>query len=387
MSIVPFEPPEWLKNTSARGIQERMMRNLPLDIDKTEGGFAWDLTMPTALEKAELLQVFVQRTLQMMHPMWAEGYWLDCHAVDIGIERRAANKAYGHLTIKGKPGRLITKGFVFSVPSVDGAPAIDFETLEDSIIPDSGELTVAIQALLGGQIGNVPNDTVTIMRSPISGIYSITNKEAITGGAEQESDASLRQRIDDINAGRGKSYTGNNADYVRWASEVPGVGLAHTIPGYKGENSVKLVIVDTNGMPANQQILSAVFRHIWGSDDLADRKSMARIAPIGMIHFEVAAPQPIIINYKVRLRLVPGTDIDMVKSRYKAALMSYYMSVVKSPGDAKSIRYNKTYAILADEVPGVADFDEFYMNGAESNVSFQSEEYPVTGEIEVELYA
>ena len=67
--------------------------------------------------------------------------------------------------------------------------------------------------------------------------------------------------------------------------------------------------------------------------------------------------------------------------------MSYYMSVVKSPGDAKSIRYNKTYAILADEVPGVADFDEFYMNGAESNVSFQSEEYPVTGEIEVELYA
>jgi hypothetical protein len=55
MSIVPFEPPEWLKNVSARGIQERMMRNLPLDIDKTEGGFAWDLTMPTALEKAELL--------------------------------------------------------------------------------------------------------------------------------------------------------------------------------------------------------------------------------------------------------------------------------------------------------------------------------------------
>ena len=67
--------------------------------------------------------------------------------------------------------------------------------------------------------------------------------------------------------------------------------------------------------------------------------------------------------------------------------MQYYMSVMKAPGNVKLIRYNKTYAILADEVPGVADFDEFYMNGAERNISLQSEEYPVTGEIEVELYA
>lgn len=387
MAIVPFEPPEWLKNTNSRSIQERMMRNLPLDIDKTEGGFAWDLTFPTALEKAELLQVFVMRTLQMMHPMWAEGVWLDYHAHDIGIERRPANKAYGDLTVKGKPGRLIPKGFIFSVPSIDGAAAIDFETCDEAIIPESGELTIPIQALLGGRVGNVPNDTVTIMRSPISGIISITNKNAITGGAEQESDASLRQRIDDINAGRGKSYTGNNADYQRWAQEVPGVGLAHTVPEYKGPNSVKLIVVDTNGMPANQQILSAVFRHIWGSDKLEDRKSLTRIAPIGVIDFEVAAPQPIPIKYKFRLRLASGADVDTIKSRYKAALMQYYMSVMKAPGDVKLIRYNKTYAILADEVPGVADFDEFYMNDAERNISLQSEEYPVTGEIEVELYA
>ena len=387
MSIVPFQQPAFLDGLTARSIQENMMRNLPLDIDKTEGGFIWDLTMPTALEKAELLQFHIVRTLQMMHPMWAEGRWLDYHAYDVGIERRPANKASGRLTVQGKPGRLIAKGFVFSVPSVDGAPAIDFETLAEAVIPESGEATIEIQAVLGGRVGNVANDTVTIMRSPISGITHITNKEAITGGAEQETDESLRQRIDDINAGRGKSYTGNNADYQRWAMEVAGVGLAHTVPEYKGPNSVKVIVVDTEGMPANSQILSAVFRHIWGSDDLEDRKSMARLAPIGVLHFEVAPPKPILIHYKIRLCLAPGTDVDTLKSRYKAALTKYYMAVVNSTDDVKTIRYNKTYAILADEVPGVADFDEFYMNGATRNVTFQTEEYPVTGEIEVELYA
>ena len=63
MAIVPFKPPEWLGGMSSRSIQERMMQNLPLDIDKTEGGFVWDLTFPTALEKAELLQFHLIRTL------------------------------------------------------------------------------------------------------------------------------------------------------------------------------------------------------------------------------------------------------------------------------------------------------------------------------------
>ena len=93
MAIVPFKPPEWLGGMSSRSIQERMMQNLPLDIDKTEGGFVWDLTFPTALEKAELLQFHLIRALHMMHHMWAEGRWLDYHAHENGLVRKPKNKA------------------------------------------------------------------------------------------------------------------------------------------------------------------------------------------------------------------------------------------------------------------------------------------------------
>ena len=46
---------DWLKTETAEQIQARMMESLPPDIDDTEGGFHWDFTYPTALEKDELL--------------------------------------------------------------------------------------------------------------------------------------------------------------------------------------------------------------------------------------------------------------------------------------------------------------------------------------------
>ncbi len=56
MATIPaFSAPDWLKTETAEQIQARMMESLPPDIDDTEGGFPWDFTYPTALEKDELL--------------------------------------------------------------------------------------------------------------------------------------------------------------------------------------------------------------------------------------------------------------------------------------------------------------------------------------------
>lgn len=387
MAIVPFEPPEWLSGINSHSIQDRMMRNLPLDIDKTEGGFAWDLTFPTALECSEMLQYHLVRTLQIMFPMWANGEWLDLHAHEAGLTRRASNKAYGILTVEGKAGLQISKGFVFAVPASEASAAICFETLEEVKIPPSGVVDIPIQAQEDGVRSNVDNDTITIMRTPISGVKKITNKDAITGGTPAEDDESLRKRIDDVNAGNRISYVGNNADYERWAKEVPGVGTVHVIPSYNGPNSVKVVVIDANGVPANDQIIKNVFRHIWGSDALADRKSLARLAPVGVMDFLVASPTPITVNYKFRLKLKADTSVEKIKSNFKAALSRYYMRIETEPDKTKWLRYVKVAAVLADEVEGVADFENFRINGGVANIAFREDEYPLTGAIEVELYA
>ena len=92
MATIPaFSAPDWLKTETAEQIQARMMESLPPDIDDTEGGFPWDFTYPTALEKDELLNFHLVETLKLMFPAWAYGAYLDGHARADGLSRRPAN--------------------------------------------------------------------------------------------------------------------------------------------------------------------------------------------------------------------------------------------------------------------------------------------------------
>lgn len=73
-----FVPPDFVSGSNPEEIQERMMNNLPADIDDMPGGFPYDFTMPTALEKSELIQFHLVRTLMLMFPMWAWDDGLIC---------------------------------------------------------------------------------------------------------------------------------------------------------------------------------------------------------------------------------------------------------------------------------------------------------------------
>ena len=258
---------------------------------------------------------------------------------------------------------------------------IDFATLNEVTIPEEGEVEIAVQAVVAGKASNVTNDKITIMRSPIKGITHITNKEAVTGGAEAESDDALRQRIDDVWAGREASYVGNNADYKRWAMEVPGVGNVHVIPAenYHDPNSVKIVVIDANGLHANEQICQAVYLHIFGKN----RKDLARLAPIGLIDFAVVPPTPVKIKYSFDLKLNSGYDVETVKSNFKSALSTYYSTLITDENESRFVKYVQASAVLAKKVDGVADFKHFRLNNALENIKFQEDEYPVTDEIEV----
>ena len=381
MSLVEFKLPSFLEGVTARSIERNMMNSLPADLDKTEGGFVWDLTYPTALEKAELIQYYMVILLKIMFPMWAEGEWLDLHARECGLERKAANASYGHIRIEGKQGLVIPEGFKVAVPSINGSNAILYHTLSEAVLDENGEADVAIQADESGSNGNVDSGTISIMVSPLSGVTRINNDAEITGGAEPESDDSLRQRIDDYKAGRGDSYVGNNADYVRWAKEVPGVGYAHTIPEYNGPNSVKVIVVDVDGKPANEQIVKAVTLHIFGEN----RKDINRLAPVGVIDYVVSPPVAKNIDYTFHLKIDSDHTEEDIISDFRNRLIEYYASIVNSDTSVNPVKYVHVSALL-ESVNGVLDFKKLRMNGGLDNISFTEEQYPVTGEIGVELY-
>lgn len=372
--MAEFIMPNWLKNQDAETIHRRMMAMLPSDIDDTEGGFPWDFTKPTALEKAELLQFHLVETLKIMFPEWAYGEYLDLHAKRVCLTRRAAGCAYVRLEIEGVPGTVIPAGFAFAVPSINSQPAIEFQTEAETEIGESGKATVGAMAVLPGTGGNVPADSITLMVTPMRGITAISNPEKASGGTGEESDDSLRARIMEIEQGLDTGFVGCDADYIRWAKEVPGVGNAFVIANWDPDvkNSVKLVVLDSNGEPANDHILELVYDHIMSPDDRLSRK-----APIGAI-LTVVAPTMKGIVYSFSADLKDGYNAAAVAGSIAAAIRSYYVEA-KNEG---LVQYIHIHAIIT-RTPGIFDFTHLTMNGGIENIAIALDEYP--GTVSVDL--
>ena len=368
MSIPEFIPPSFLSDQDAETIHKRMMENLPPDIDDMENGFPWDFTKPTALEKAEMLEFHLVETLKIMFPMWAYDEWLDYHAKGRGITRKPANAASGELLITGISGTTIPAGFKFAAPATADSPAIEYQTTEKYTIGEDGTVRVQITAVEAGPKGNVPANTVTLMMTPIKGITSITNEANITGGTEVENDDELRNRIMEIDAASEASFVGSDGDYKRWAEEVPGVGTALVMPEWAGPGTVRVVVIDANGQPANAAIIAAVYDNIMSPGDRLQRK-----APIGAT-VTIEVPTAKELNYTFTLELKAGENQETVLERFKAQLRTYYVEAKKDG----VVRYNRVSSILTN-TDGVKDFTDLTINGGTVNIDLEEDEYPVTG--------
>lgn len=365
-----FIPPTWMEGQDSETIHKRMMDMLPEDIDDTQGGFPWDFTKPTANEKAELLEFELMETIKLMHPMWAYGTWLDLHAGEVGLTRKAANSASGYVLVTGIPGTTIPAGFIFAVPATGGTAAIEYEVISDTDVDQGGTASVLVKAVQPGTGGNVAADAIVIMKTPMKGITGITNPDPMTGGTEEESDDDLWQRIDDANAGAGESFVGNDSDYKRWAEEVEGVGTALVIAEWQGPGTVKIILLDSNGTAASPTIIADVYDFIVSPADRSKRR-----APIGAT-VTVDKPDELLIDYGFTLEIESGYDPTDITDAFKAAMLVYYSEAKEE----NTVRFTRVAAVLTG-IEGVKDYSGLTMNGSAANIPIGDDEYPVTGTV------
>ncbi len=371
---IEFVPPEFVENSDPEEIQRRMMNSLPAGIDDMPGGFPWDFTMPTALQISEMVQFHLVRTMMLMFPMWAWGDWLDRHAEMCGLERRAAGYATGKVTVTGIPGTVIKEETVFATPASDYESSILFKSIEEAELGSDGTKDISVIAVNKGKESNVPAGAVSLMLKPVKEIRRIVNHEAITGGTDVEDDESLRERIQWANAAP-ISFVGNDSDYVRWAKEVVGVGGVVVLPEWEGPGTVKLVIIDANGKPGNETLLSSVYDYIVSPKDRS-----RRLAPIGAT-VTVSAPEILGISYQASLVLEEEYTTEAVCDGFRKNIMRYYEEA-KENG---MLTYTQIAAVLSDTA-GVCDYMDFLVNGEIRNIPLNQAIYPETIEINFKRY-
>lgn len=365
-----FITPKFLLNRSTDENHERMRSIMPDDIDLSEGGHAWNTTRPTALIAAELCEFVLPEVIKLIFPQWSYGEFLDHHAMDRRMTRKAANAASGQLTITGDGATVIPAGSLFSTAAVNGQPSVDYETMETAKIPESGSISLDVQCTQTGIIGNTPENTIIMVSNNLQGITSVTNPEAVTGGTEEETDESLIQRITEYDWSMGDHFVGSAADYKRWAESVDGVGNATVIPAQDDSGLVTIVLTDSNGDPATEQLCSSVYNQIMRPDSQYERQ-----APINAL-LSVEPPSTMEISVLATVELKDNATIESVKESFLAQL-ALYLPVAMEDGE---IKYTRVAAALA-ATEGANDFTglQIGMKGGTygtSNITITSRQLP-----------
>lgn len=359
--MAEFIEPSFLQNQDVDVIHKRMLENLPSDIDKSEGGMAWDNTYPTAYEISYFAEFFMAEAIKMIFPMFCEEYddLMDYHASSRGITRKPASYAVGELTITGDSGTEIPIGTEFSTISVDDEENIVFCTTQSATISDTS-VTVPIRAVVAGTVGNVEAGTITLKQNSISGIQSAINEDATTGGVEEESTESLQSRIVEYDKTQGQSFVGNVSDYKRWALSVPGTGNARVIPAKDDSGLVTIILTDSSGNPASTQLCTEVYNYIMAPDD-----PEKKLAPCIGAQLSVVPPSSIYIRVTAVVELDGTALIEDIQNAYMAELKSYLAGTAANESEVK---YTKVGSILSN-IAGVKDYSTLTLNAGTSNIS------------------
>ncbi len=374
MSQLSFVNPDFIDNNSENEIHQRMMSHLPKDIDDMIGGFPYDFTKPAAIELSEFINYHMVRALMIAFPQFAWDKWLDLHGRQVHLTRHEAECASGFVEVAGIAGTVIPSGTIFCTPATNDSPALEYISNEDSIIESDGIAIISVTAVMSGTISNVAANTICMMAKPDKNILSVTNKESITGGTERESNNAYYDRIA-AEYDSSMTYLGNDSDYIRWAKEA-GAGDCIVVSAYDGPGTVKLVLVDRNGEPANNTLIQEVYHYIVSPDDRTKR-----LLPTACAKLVCVAATTVNINYICTgLSIDETTTIEQIKKDFKEAVMKIY-DKAKNDG---ILRYNDVRPLIS-AINGVQDFDTFMINDNIVNIQLAQEEYPQTGNLNFTL--
>jgi len=151
-----------------------------------------------------------------------------------------------------------------------------------------------------------------------------------------------------------------------WALESPGVGAAKVYPLWNGNGTVKVMVVGDDMQPVDDTIVTACAEYI------------ESVRPIGATVTVISATAK---EIAVAAKVVTDTSTTAfeVQEAFRNVLEEYIREIAF---DAYVFSYNKVGYLLMS-IPGVVDFSSLKINGDTSNVTINTDEVPVLGEVTV----
>jgi len=344
-------------------IHSEILRNISDTYQKTTGYPTYDLTRAFAIETLDLLEKagLVEDKLDVDNLVGNElTRFVEQRK---GIERKVATYATCSLTVTGNG--TVTKGDL-----LESTGGIQFAATETKAITTSG--TVNVQATISGTAGNVGIGSISKIPVTIAGIASVTNTAAATGGYGEETDDSLRNRY--YEALQKPATSGNIYHYEQWAKSVSGVGDAKVFPLWNGDNTVQVVIINSDKGVADSALIGTVQAYI---DPNISGTGQGQ-APIGA-YCTIVSATGVNINVSVTIQLISGYVLSSVITAIEENITSYLQEIAF---EQNYVSYGKI-ANAINDTAGVLDYSKLLVNSGTANIEIAVKEVAILGTVTV----
>lgn len=275
----------------------------------------------------------------------------------INLKILPAQKATGYLTVTGPPGTIIPEGWL-----AETAAGIQFFAVAETEIRENGTATVPARCTVTGPEGNVEAGTITTITNPgaVSGLVSVTNAAAFTGGRERETDEEYRDRYY-----ASVDFAGGvNADAIRAAllQNVEGIMEAKV---FENDSDFE----DDYGLPPHS-IEAVVYGGLEGdiAGQIYDRVG-AGIQTYGQIAVQVITasgstkeirfnrPRPVQVYVTILNLSTNGNFPHDGEERIRDAIVHYIGDQESGGVGIGETLYHQRLPAVVYTVPGVLDFD------------------------------
>lgn len=231
----------------------------------------------------------------------------------------------------------------------------------------------------GGAQGNAPAGTILTLDANIAGIDTqLVLLSPATGGADIEEEEDFRDR--GLLAWQKPAQGGSDADYIKWAREVPGVTRAWVKRRINGAGTVGIYIMcDANnngGFPVGTDGISKL--EDWGAvKATGDQLAVAdHIYPLQTDTAIVFLCSPVGKKINFQISGISGVESTTVKS-IKDALTSLFFENANPDGSGKIYISDINKAI-----GNVSGTSGYVLDSPTANISFSVGEIPELGQVD-----
>lgn len=339
-------------NNTEAIILARMQGNVTNDIEKAEGSLIYDALSPSSKEFATMYKSLDEVVDKFDISKLTEDELAARVYQRTGLTKNLATYSTGILNVTGTGN--IKEGDLFQTSS-----SVQFKATETKTITTSG--TVNIKAVVAGSSGNVPANQIAVIPVAINGIVSVTNSNPTENGFDTESDSALLERYYEKIQ---EPDTGSNiAHFKNLVKDYTGVGDCKVFPTWSGNDTVKLVIIDSNKEIPSTDFVNQVQTYIdplgdgiWGQGYGA--------APYGSFTtIEGAKGKTIDVSFTVT-KDTNYTDAQRITD-VQASITTYLKAIAFV--DNAAVSYAQIGAAILNSA-GVLDYSNLQVNSGTSNI-------------------